>query len=429
MLLSIVGVVFVALLVAAGTTVGLGFLLFGWHFWNEPVPRPTGDASLTDPVKIALTIVAGIGGVVALVVAYRKQAMAERVENRDRYGAAVTQLGNPDPTVRLAGVYAMANLADEWKAQRQQCVDVLCAYLRMPWDPEAESQHQMAKLTVETRTESQTTTLAFRDPHGESQVRGTILRMIADHLGTSRDLATPTRRDDPFWPRPRGGLWSRLSLDLTGASLVDVDLAGTVMRGARVLFERANFLGSASFRGASLAGRQTSFSGATFNGSASFDAVTFSGTSTMFLGAAFLGDRTSFRLARFESGETVFDAASFAGLVASFDLATFKRRSSFDFVSFQSRVSAAFNGATFATTSFREATLPDEVKGRARFDGLRSEIFEDAHVASEVLDGWVFPNPVPAKHGSAGRVMNSDSVAPKHDGSEPVDDGIIRSSE
>jgi hypothetical protein len=32
--------------------------------------------------------------------------------------------------VRLAGVYEMARLADDWADQRQTCVDVLCACLR-----------------------------------------------------------------------------------------------------------------------------------------------------------------------------------------------------------------------------------------------------------------------------------------------------------
>jgi hypothetical protein len=30
----------------------------------------------------------------------------------------------------------MAGLADDWPGQRQTCVDVLCAYLRMPYEPD-----------------------------------------------------------------------------------------------------------------------------------------------------------------------------------------------------------------------------------------------------------------------------------------------------
>ena len=32
-------------------------------------------------------------------------------------------------------MYAMAGPADNWKQNRQTCVDVLCAYLRMPYEP------------------------------------------------------------------------------------------------------------------------------------------------------------------------------------------------------------------------------------------------------------------------------------------------------
>ena len=47
------------------------------------------------------------------------------------------QLGDYKPAaVRSAGVYAMAGLADDWEANRQTCVDVLCAYLRMPYEPD-----------------------------------------------------------------------------------------------------------------------------------------------------------------------------------------------------------------------------------------------------------------------------------------------------
>jgi hypothetical protein len=31
----------------------------------------------------------------------------------------------------------MAALAEAWEQHRQQCIDVLCAYLRLPYDPSA----------------------------------------------------------------------------------------------------------------------------------------------------------------------------------------------------------------------------------------------------------------------------------------------------
>jgi hypothetical protein len=50
----------------------------------------------------------------------------------ERFTTAAGQLGSETPAVRLAGVYAMAGLADDWTDQRQTCIDVLCAYLRLP---------------------------------------------------------------------------------------------------------------------------------------------------------------------------------------------------------------------------------------------------------------------------------------------------------
>src|SRR5215831_2291462 len=67
----------------------------------------------------------------------------------ERFATAADQLGgDKPPAVRLAGVYAMAGLADDWEKNRQTCVDVLCGYLRMPDEPgpgqDAPTQEQRA---------------------------------------------------------------------------------------------------------------------------------------------------------------------------------------------------------------------------------------------------------------------------------------------
>ncbi len=82
-----------------------------------------------------------------------------------RYQDAASQLGHDKAAVRLAGAYAMARLADDWSQQRQSCVDVLCAYLRMPAPDE-------------------TTSAA----NSEQQVRVTILRLIGEHLDARRPV-------------------------------------------------------------------------------------------------------------------------------------------------------------------------------------------------------------------------------------------------
>src|ERR1700735_1386428 len=87
----------------------------------------------------------------------------------ERFATAAGQLGSDQPAaVRLAGVYAMAGLADDWnfsKANQQTCVDVLCAYLRMPYEPDP------GKDSPEQ--------LAFRSSR---EVRHTVIRVIAAHL-------------------------------------------------------------------------------------------------------------------------------------------------------------------------------------------------------------------------------------------------------
>jgi hypothetical protein len=95
-------------------------------------------ANTLDVVKILLAVVAGIGGIVALTIAYRKQDLGEAADYREdtklfveRFGRAADQLGAEKAAVRIAGVYSLARLADEWKDGRQTCIEVLCAYLRM----------------------------------------------------------------------------------------------------------------------------------------------------------------------------------------------------------------------------------------------------------------------------------------------------------
>jgi len=85
--------------------------------------------SVHDTVGVAQLVfasVAGAGALVALVVAYRRQRVSEASSAHDRtrvfnerFTAIAAQLGDGQPAVRLAGVHAMAGLADDWKENRQ----------------------------------------------------------------------------------------------------------------------------------------------------------------------------------------------------------------------------------------------------------------------------------------------------------------------
>lgn len=103
----------------------------------------------------------GINRVTAASIAGR----AESDSLSKRYQDAALQIGHDKAAVRLAGVVAMARLADDWTEQRQTCIDVLCAYLRMPSDHET-----------------------IQDSEGEKQVRVAILRLIGNHLDADAEL-------------------------------------------------------------------------------------------------------------------------------------------------------------------------------------------------------------------------------------------------
>jgi hypothetical protein len=72
----------------------------------------------------------------------RKQLDRTLAEQRtrtlnERFATAAGQMGSDKPpAVRLAGLYAMAGLADDWPEDRQTCIDVLCGYLRLPYEPD-----------------------------------------------------------------------------------------------------------------------------------------------------------------------------------------------------------------------------------------------------------------------------------------------------
>jgi hypothetical protein len=121
--------------------------------WNKAPDFYRGDnaaaASATTRAGI-LTAAAGLiafTGVMVNVAETRRANEQTRERDRraheldrqghltERFGRAADQIGSEQAAVRLAGVYAMAKLADDWAEERQTCIDVLCAYLRMPYTP------------------------------------------------------------------------------------------------------------------------------------------------------------------------------------------------------------------------------------------------------------------------------------------------------
>ena len=281
----------VVLWLLGGTVLGTGAAVMIFELATGRWPDLVVSQSFA---RDAFAVAAGVGAAIGLVVSYRRQKSVEDEALTQRYSSAADQMGHVKAAVRLAGVTAMARLADDWEQQRQMCVDVLCAYLRMPCD--TSDAHQYAE---------------------EGQVRKTVMRLIANHVkekGVS------------------GISWSNL----------DFDLSGSVLEG--VWFDEAAFSGVVSFIGATFSSvawfelatfsSEASFIGATFSSQTSFGEATFSGWAR-FIGATF-------------SGGAWFELATFSS-VASFGEATFSGETSFDGATFSSVVS--FIGATYLDSS------------------------------------------------------------------------------
>ena len=73
-----------------------------------------------------------------LVIKYQERRQAERDEQREedrhinaKMQQAVDQLGSDKASTRIAGVYALADVADTYRGgYRQRVVDILCGYMR-----------------------------------------------------------------------------------------------------------------------------------------------------------------------------------------------------------------------------------------------------------------------------------------------------------
>jgi uncharacterized protein YjbI with pentapeptide repeats len=387
-----------------------------------------------DAIKTAGTIVVGTGGAAALLLAARRQrtaeialkqkdrdqadvtrahALQERIaaENRahqervaaateadaaarritELYTKAVEQLGSAQAPVRLGGLYALERLAQDNPDQRQTIVNVLCAYLRMPYTPPSASPR---RLGIHRALQPKHTRItANRNPEGttgnlgtsrqEMEVRLTAQRILAKHLHPG---PTPTEPLDDFWQDidfgltgatgPAGTFWQDIDLDLTGATLIDFDLSNCGVHDVR--FNGARFRGDASFNGARFSGDASfetaqftgeavffeaqfrgdaRFAQAKFSGAASFGWVQFSGEA-WFSGAQFSGE-ASFERARFR-GSAYFARAKF-GVFAEFEASWFGDNASFDEAEFCYLTS--FKTAQFCdTTSFKMAQFSGEVE-------------------------------------------------------------------
>lgn len=236
----------------------------------------------------------------------------------ERFATAAEQLGSDKPAVRLAGVYAMASLAEDWEENRQTCVDVLCAYLRMPYEPDPgpdpPGPHR----------------LAFQ---ANREVRHTVIRVITAHL----------QKDAPV-------SWQGLDFDFTGAVFDGGDFSQAQFSAGTVDFRRAQFSGGeVNFFLARFSGSEVNFLEAKFSDSlVNFTGAEFSGGTVDFSDARFSGGRVGFWRARFSGGEVDFLGSQFSGGGVDFSGARFSD-GTVDFVDAEfSGGEVNFSGARFS---------------------------------------------------------------------------------
>jgi uncharacterized protein YjbI with pentapeptide repeats len=212
----------------------------------------------------------------------------------ERFATAAEQMGTDKPAVQLAGVYAMAGLADDWPGNRQTCVDVLCAYLRMPYAPDPGQDAPRPEL------------LAFR---AFREVRHTVIRVITAHL-----------QDDAGKES-----WQGLNFDFTGAVFDGGDFRNALFPAGTVEFRRTQFSsGLIDFRGARFSGSDVDFVEAQFSGGrVNFSSTEFSGGLVDFTGARLSDGEVSFSGARLSRGEVYFIGTEFSGGRADFTIARF----------------------------------------------------------------------------------------------------------
>ena len=231
-------------------------------------------------------------------------------ERRERYAAAVEQLGNVSAPVRLGGVHTLVSLVDEWLreenieynervAEGQIIVNILCAYIRSPF---ALASHY-DDLSQDTPTaeglyknREQEFYIDKAGLESEKKVRLSIIKEIRSRLQGSKEN-TP-------------GVWSDFEYDFSGSTFfypVDlthsyyakpVNFSGSAYWGEadfsystymdEVYFSESSYQGRAGFNGSIYQG-EADFRSSTYRGSAGFARSTYWG-GVYFSGSTYLSE-------------------------------------------------------------------------------------------------------------------------------------------
>ncbi|MGH3855485.1 MAG: pentapeptide repeat-containing protein [Pseudonocardiaceae bacterium] len=393
-------------LIAAGALVVLGVVAVIWFVLLRRYGGQ-GTAVQLAAIRTAGTLVIGTGGAVALLLTARRQRYTElTLVHTDRdaterritelYTKAADQLGSEQAPVRLAGLYALERLAHSTIEHRQSIVDVICAYLRMPYTPPlpqasasvlgrshrstGHAGQRPARRLTDWPSHRTPASQGTRQEHAEQELQ---VRLTAQNI-LVRNLRVVAQQRRRWWHRTVASAapaWPGIRLDLTGALLHKFSLAECRLDYAD--FTRAKFADPADFG-------DTQFTSSVFFTRAHFTDWAFFG------GAEFTGP-TNFQGAQF-TGPAYFDSAQFAR-TARFEGAQFTHGADFGFTHFATALfvdtqfthGAYFGFAQFAGASFGRTQF---TKG-ADFEGAQfawGPYFAGARVASTTELGAVWPS-------------------------------------
>ncbi|MGV9712101.1 pentapeptide repeat-containing protein [Gordonia sp. NPDC003424] len=357
---------------------------------SSTVPDP--GWTLTQPwATLGAGLLAVLAASIAFFAAHRVYKQTERhfrtTNRQDRYTTIATQLADANPAVRIAAVYALEALADDWlnsgsvsrfaylrarawnqklrdevraramaaaTRQAQACINVLCGYLRTPLASPPDNQHTLVERSVTTNGEA----AAVEDRHAyqpnDLHVRKVITDVIEGHC----------KRIDL-----NGRCWSDLRFEFGGAHLYDAHFSYCEFSGPM------DFMGAVFYDGGS-------FDGCVFKYGAFFSRTHFIGGMGSFYNAEFCKG-ASFSSARFDHG-------------GWFDEAVFREEASFDRVAFDH--STRFQRVQFlGPAEFKRATFSDEADFTgAEFNDVAD--FDEAEFATNVVtEGAAFAKGFPAQ--------------------------------
>ncbi|QKV79357.1 pentapeptide repeat-containing protein [Amycolatopsis sp. Hca4] len=306
-------------------------------------------------IKTGLTVGAGTGGIVALVLNGRRQWSTEHDATERRltelYVKAIEQLGSENGVVRHGCLYGLERVAQDNPRQRQSVVDVICAYLRRPYTPPTVHRplgKQRSRFRADHSRGGDSDVKSAVSSREEREIRLAAQRILGKHLSPG-----------DFPDHPDQAFWVDIDLDLSGAILSDFSLKFSRVRSAR--FAGAKFIGDADFSRTVFMG-VADFAGAEFVGSVRFDEAKFSQYAG-FSGVGF-GEYAWFEDAQFLFAAT-FDRSKFADF-AGFAGAEFAGPTGFEEVHFGGN--AVFQDSTFGgRVEFEASTLC----GIASFEGVK----------------------------------------------------------